>query len=182
MISQARPVVDQAQPEIKVLRVAKIFVEQSDLEYWLATRYHAGCIHTLFIANQAEKSYRTCAGRRGHQDFHHGSAGKRRVAKVSRVRANQIAIVFLNEFELFVQIIRQPKIVGVQESNEFSAGRSQSGITRRASAAILMFEVADAISVGFERAFKIVTIGRAVVYDNDFEVGKCLREDRLERL
>jgi hypothetical protein len=98
--------------------------------------------------------------------------------KVNRVGANQIAISLLNEPHLFVQVIWQPKIVGIEKSNEFSACSSQTYVACGPGAAIFLFEVTDAIAEGLEGAFKVFGIGRAVIDDDDFVVGeRCAKTD-----
>ena len=79
-----------------------------------------------------------------------------------------------------LQPLRQVRVIGVEDGEEFSSRDLQCCVSRGGDAAVLLAEVSNPLPVRLERSRGVV--GRAVVADDHLEWGQRLRERRLDRL
>jgi len=107
----------------------------------------------------------------------HGST----VDLVDEVCAEQVEVrSHSREGRKRLQPLRQVRVIGVEDGEEFPSRDLQCRVPCGSDAAMLLAEVSNPLPVWLERSGGVV--GRAVVADDHLEWGQRLRERRLNRL
>src|SRR6185437_2722007 len=105
------------------------------------------------------------------------------LAEEARIAVGEIELgVFAEEPGLLLEVVRQPDIVGIEQSDQIAGGCPEPGVACSAEAAVFLLEINNAITIGLKNGFEFVRVRRAVVDDDDLKRPISLGKDGIEGL
>src|SRR6476646_6606641 len=88
--------------------------------------------------------------------------------------------IFLEVLNLTGQLLSEPFVVGIEKRHQLPGSAGHASVARPRRSPVLLPNIANSAGEFRERFDERVTVGRAVVYDDDFEVIEGLGENRSQ--